>query len=431
MRLESFREGERKMIDTEAVTDVAYELARRDFSHQFGRPEMDFREKRAWHGIRASGTRLWLDTGDIDTTATLWCSEFEALTTNNTLLNMEIQKGLYDDFIHQAAGALRNVAPDIDERQLVLETAFVLNAYHGLKLVELFDAHVSVELHTDLGEDVERSVACGRRYFDICPERFYVKVPLTTAGLLAARRLRQLGVPVNLTLGFSARQNYLAALLAQPRFVNVFMGRLGAFIADNGLGDGRNMGEKATLATQRELRALREAGRTRSLLIGASMREVTQVAALAGLDVYTMPPKVALEYESDPAEHVTAQIENDPPIKLGTGATSVDSIGAVLWEVPETFKESVAELLGQDLDALRPEDVQTHFARTGWGNLFPRWSEQDIQTVATDGKIPVFQTWRERLVRGDIGLDALMNLSAFHGFAADQKVLDDRVRSLI
>ena len=266
------------MIDTEAIADVSYALARRDFSPSFGGPETGFREKRVWQEVRRLGTRLWLDTGDIESASGLWCSELEALTTNNTLLNHEIQKGAYDDFVGEAAEAIRGVEPEIDEQQLVLEVGLVLNARHGLRLVEMFDAHVSVELHTDLGDDVERSVAYGKRYFDICPERFYVKVPLTTAGLLAARKLGQLGIPVNLTLGFSARQNYLAALLAQPRFVNVFMGRLGAFVADNGLGDGRHVGEKATLATQRELSALREAGRTRSLLIGASMREATQVA---------------------------------------------------------------------------------------------------------------------------------------------------------
>jgi transaldolase len=288
------------MIDTEAIAELTYDLARRDFSHPSGRRDVGFREKPIWQKVRALGTRLWLDTGDIDEADALWCCEFEALTTNNTLLNKEIQKGLYDDLVREAAEAIRRTVPQIDERELVLEIAFVLNARHALRLVERFDAHVSVELHTDLGHDVERSVAYGRRYFDICPERFYVKVPLTPAGLLAARKLGQEGVPVNFTLGFSARQNYAIAMLAQPRFVNVFMGRLNAFVADNGLGDGRNIGEKATLATQRMLVELRDARRTRSLLIGASVREGAQVAALAGLDVLTMPPKAAAQYETSP-----------------------------------------------------------------------------------------------------------------------------------
>jgi len=109
------------MIDTEAIADVTFEIARRDFSHRFGRPGTGFQEKPVWQKLRALGTRLWLDTGEIDTAKTLWCSEFEALTTNNTLLNKEIQKGLYDGFISQTADAIRQAASDLDERRLILD----------------------------------------------------------------------------------------------------------------------------------------------------------------------------------------------------------------------------------------------------------------------------------------------------------------------
>ncbi len=415
------------MIDVDAIIDVAHGLARGEFPHHFGRPEREFRESPVWQRVRALGTRLWLDTGDVEAAESLWCSEFEALTTNNTLLNKEIQKGLYDDLIAQATKALREAAPDIESRELIQEIAFVLNARHGLKLVERFDAHVSVELHTDLGDDVNRSVAYGKRFFDICPERFYVKVPLTPAGLLAARKLGQFGIPVNLTLGFSARQNYLAALIAQPRFLNVFMGRLGAFVVDNALGDGCNVGEKVTLATQRQLNVLRQEGRTRSLLIGASMRGESQVAALAGLDVFTMPLKVASQYADDPAEEIASQLQSDPPVELDERG---EAVVPALWEVPEAFTESVEGLLKVELDTLTPEAIQSHLKETGWGDLFPAWSEQDLATMRGDGKIPVFSRWRKRLVSGEIGLDALMNASAFMSFATDQKALDDRISSL-
>lgn len=414
-----------------AVERRMHDLVRHGFSPAFGEGKVDKKPDPEWRKIRDTGTRLWLDTGDMEEAAKLFTADFEALTTNNTLLNKEVQKGLYDDLVGEAAAALREIAPGLDERDLLLEIAFVLNARHGLRLVEHFDSYVSVELHTDLSHDVDTSVAYGRRFYNVCPERFIVKVPLTPAGLLAARRLREEGIPINFTLGFSARQNYLASLFAQPSYVNVFMGRLNGFVADHGLGSGDNIGEKATLATQRALNGLRDAGRPASLLIGASMRKGAQVAALAGLDVFTMPTKVAQEYREHPAAEVTSRVHDDPEVPLEAGVALDDFNGASLWEVTDGFKEAVDGLLETPADKLTPEAITAHFDRTGHGDLFPAWTQAEIKQVARDGKIPVYDTWKDHLREKRIGLDALMNLSALQSFVSDQKALDARVKSLL
>ena len=419
------------MADRNAIAEVVYEISRSDFNHEFGRPQTDIRGQAVWENIRKTGTRLWLDTGDIDVAKDLWCSQFEALTTNNTLLNKEVQKGIYDALIANAASEIQKVVTDINEKQLLLEVSFVLNAYHGLRLVGLFDAHVSVELHTDLGNDVDRSVEYGKRYYEICPEKFYIKVPLTPAGLLVAKKLGELSIPVNFTLGFSARQNYVAALISRPAFVNVFLSRLNAFVADNNLGDGLNVGEKATIATQKELLKLREDKRTSTLLIAASMRNGAQVAALASIDVHTMPPKVAAEYLKNPAETITGQLQEDLRINLASGITCDDFNASTLWQISDTFKACVDELLTKDIDHMKPSDIQAYFGGAGFADFLPKWSKEDIQLVAIDGKIPVYARWKDRLARGEIGLDALMNISAFYSFATDQESLDNRITSLL
>ncbi len=412
------------------VAKVAASLAREGLDRE-SRPPVAAASHPAWKRLREAGTRLWLDTGDLDEAARLWVAEFEALTTNNTLLNAEVQKGIYDGLVRGAAAAIRKADPAIDERALVLEIAFVLNARHGLRLVRAFDARVSVELHTDLAHDVERSVAYGRRFHAIRPDRFIVKVPLTAAGLLAARRLARAGIPVNFTLGFSARQNVAAARIADPAFVNVFMGRLNAFVADNKLGDGRNAGEKATLATQRALRDLRRSGRSGSLLIGASMREGSQVPALAGVDVYTMPPKVAAQYLQHPPERVVPHVEDDPPVSTAPGVRLEDFNAATLWDVPEAFVRATEDAAAGDVDALTPETLQDHYHRAGLGGFLPRWSAEDVAVATKEGKIPAWTTWRSRLASGEIGLDALLNLAALRAFTKDQQALDDRIRGLL
>ncbi len=379
-----------------------------------------------WQMLSNTRTNLWLDTGDIDQACSLWCCQFQALTTNNTLLNREIQKGIYDTLIPNTVEKLRRLLPDITEKELILELSFILNAVHALRLVNKFNANVSVELHTDLANDINRSFDYALRYHRICPERFYIKIPLTPAGLIAARLLENHNVPVNLTLGFSARQAFAAALIANPHFVNVFLGRLNSFIADNSLGDGRNIGEKTTLQAQRNLLALRKTGKTTTHLIGASLRQGSQIATLAGIDIMTMPPQIAADYIANPGPHPISNVMNDPEVNFSVELTAQDLNADSLWKVDDDFKETVTTLLHEDIDRMSGDDMEKFFTDSGFGDFFPNWSKDEIETVTADGKIPVYKKWRKKLASNEIGLDALMNISALRSFATDQKALDRR-----
>jgi transaldolase len=274
-------------------------------------------------------------------------------------------------------------------------------------------------------------VSYGLRYYENAPESFYVKVPLTPAGILAARRLGERGVPVNFTLGFSARQNWLIGALARPAFVNVFLGRLNAFVADRKLGSGKSVGEKAALASQRAVLELRAGLGVATRQIAASLRDGAQVAALAGVDVLTMPPKVAQQFERlNPApSSLSSQVDQDPEVVL---APSVDAeaLGvAALWDVPPDFKKAVRDLRDPDLSGWTASALCGFLAERGFADVLPAWSPADIKTVTADGKIPQYGRWKERLARGEIGLDALMTVSGLCSFATDQQAMDDRIRS--
>ncbi|MGE5420787.1 MAG: transaldolase family protein, partial [Chloroflexota bacterium] len=242
-----------------------------------------------WESLRGTGTELWLDTGDMAEAEANWSSEFSALTTNNTLLNKEIQKGIYDVFISEAKAVVR----DLPHGDRVKEIAFILNARHALRLAQKFRGYVSVELHTDTAHDIKAIFNYGRRYHEICPEQFIVKVPLTAEGLIGARMLKDAGVKVNFTLGFSARQNVLITRLARPDYVNVFLGRIGSYIIDNKLGDGTGAGEMATIASQNWVTGISAENPWQTKQIAASIRNYDQLELLAGIDVFTIPPKVA------------------------------------------------------------------------------------------------------------------------------------------
>lgn len=401
------------------------------FTPRYGQLEGTFGTNALWQALSRLGSRLWLDTGDIDAIDELWTSELSALTTNNTLLNKEVQKGIYDDLIVRAVGMLDGFG-DLDDRRRKLELAFILNAYHGLRLVERFDAMVSVEEHTDLADDLDEAVAYGRRFHAICPERFIVKVPITPTGILAARRLQAEGIPVNQTLGFSARQNVVSAAIARPGFVNVFLGRLNSLAADNALGDGKNVGERATLASQRAIRLLREQLGTETRQIAASIRGGQQIHDLAGVDVFTMPPKAARQFLKlgvGPGElrDGTAQT---PKVAWAEGV----DVGAIrldtLWEVEDRLERCVEKLAGEPLDDYTPDRLVAFFADNDCGDVFVSWTDEQIRVSAEEGKIPKLDHWRDLLAEGGIGLDSLMNLAGLNSFRADQRQMDDRVRSV-
>ncbi|OGV34986.1 MAG: hypothetical protein A2020_10645 [Lentisphaerae bacterium GWF2_45_14] len=62
----------------------------------FNDEDMASKEKLpCWENLRERGTELWLDTGDISQASAIWNGSFSGLTTNNTLINKEVQKGIY------------------------------------------------------------------------------------------------------------------------------------------------------------------------------------------------------------------------------------------------------------------------------------------------------------------------------------------------
>jgi transaldolase len=409
-----------------------YEFIRQDFHPHFWELEGKFPSNDRWRKLSSLGTELWLDTGDLGAIEPLWTQEFCALTTNNTLLNKEVQKGIYDQFISEA-NRLLDTIPELSAQDRKLEIAFMLNARHGLHLVEKYDAYVSVEEHTDLANDVESAVEYARRLHAICPERFIIKIPFTPAGLLATRVLSSEGIPINHTLGFSARQNYLITRIGRPEYVNVFLGRLNAFVIENHLGSGLLVGEKATLASQMAVRTLRKTYDFSCRQIGASLRSAEQIRNLVGLDVLTIPPGVAEDYlRLPPAEE---EIESRLHMQYAPGLRSDISPRSAglpsLWEIDERLIVSINALEMEHLSGFTPDDLVGFFEQQGCRDILIRWTASERQTSRAEGKIPKLENWQEGLSAGRFGLDALMNLAGLESFTADQDEMDAHVAEVL
>ncbi len=374
--------------------------------------------------LQAMGSELWVDTGDLEKARSIWKKELEALTTNNTLANQVVQSGVMDDTIKETVKKIRDVTGDLTEEELITEIGFVINCKIALRLVQAFKVKVSVELHPVMSRDIETTLNYARRYYKVCPQYFTVKIPLTPEGYLAVRKLRLEGMPINYTLGFSARQNYLAARLSNPAYVNVFLGRLNQVVIDNKMGSGEMVGEKVTLATQQCIREIREKfPEITTKLIGASIRNGDQVSFLAGLDVQTIPPAALKEFQDSGRSPDELASHVDDTISPGIDAAHLSGGRFdTLWTVTDEFKEFVDKLVNrQGIESMTGAGLEEACREQ---NLFHPFTKEDLKTITAHGKIPKLDQWPE-----SIALDDLMTQSALQSFAKDQKALDDRIRS--
>jgi transaldolase len=107
-----------------------------------------------------------------------------------------------------------------------------------------------------------------------------VKLPLTLDGLKACRALSADGIPVNVTLCFSANQALLAAK-AGAAFISPFIGRLDDINLDG-------------MELIKEIRQIYDNYLFDTEILAASIRSPNHVklCALAGADVMTAPPAV-------------------------------------------------------------------------------------------------------------------------------------------
>lgn len=378
-----------------------------------------------WSNYLNTGSYLWLDTGDINAARKIWSSDFSALTTNNTLLNNEIQKGAYDKIIP----LIRSKISFLSDSEQVKEIAFCLNVIHGLRLVKIFNAQVSVELHTDLAHDIQGIVETASRLHQCAPNHFIIKVPYTASGLIAARKLKNKGIPVNFTLDFSVRQNAFSSVIAQPKYTNVFLGRLGSYLKTNQLGEGNYIGEKVTLETQHCLRILNRKGLTHTRLIAASIRNSEQLVHLAGTDIFTIPVKVAEDAKNRDIKPEKSHINDIPELDLYDNENIKRLHLKKLWQVRNHEIETILHLTNKLPET--SHELEEYAREHGCRDLFPILTKIEHETLKQDGKIPDHSKWEQKIIAGEIGIDTLLNLAGLYSFETDQQQLDHRIKSVL
>ena len=169
------------------------------------------------------------------------------------------------------------------------------------RICDLVGGPVSAEV---VSQDPKRMIAEGRALREL-HEQVTVKVPFDEAGLEATHALTSEGIPVNMTLVFSANQAMLAAG-AGATYVSCFMGRLDDISVDS------------TAVVAEIVDCFRATGVT-SEIIAASIRHPEHVIAAArlGCEIATVPGKVLKQMLAHPlttagAERFRADWESRP-----------------------------------------------------------------------------------------------------------------------
>ena len=154
------------------------------------------------------------------------------------------------------------------------------------------------ELHLQAwGSDL---LTCGRALADLAPDRIWIKLPITRAGLEAARDLLADGLQVTFTACYEPAQ-VLAAIATGADYIAPYLGRISDLGRD---------GHAELIRMQRAVDAL---GSPLRLLV-ASLRSTDDLARLAaeGLNTFTISAAIAEQlFAVEATEAAALQFELD------------------------------------------------------------------------------------------------------------------------
>lgn len=316
-----------------------------------------------------------------------------------------------------------------DKAKEDLKTFETIGRFHKFAITDKKSGSVEfVSLHeVDLPKRGSKQIG---RYLNAAVPNSFVKVAFTPNhphSLLIARDLENVGIHVNFTATFSARQIVAAVLLANPARTNIFLGRLSQGLSSELLG------EQVVLETQRHVTSLREKYGVKTLNMLASVRRIETMPLTAGCDVYTIPFPVLKEFmNSDIApDSITDQTAADYENQLDIDETVLAKVGADkirrLYTVEPEFIEFLLDLRGSaEFASIDGDGLYKRFDEAGFGDFFYSPSEAEWREIRK-GKLPDL----DAEITKKLPLDTLYTLLAFGDFMNFQDAMDKRIQEPI
>lgn len=226
-------------------------------------------------------TTVVADTGDLDAIARLQPVD---ATTNPSLLLKAAALPRYQDLLHQAVSGATDLNLACD-RFAVSVGKEILGVIPGRISTEV-DARLSFERNATL-QRAQRLISLYEEA-GVSRERVLIKIAATWEGISAARELEQQGIQTNLTLLFSFAQAQACAD-AGVFLISPFVGRIYDWYKKAEARDFTGNDDPGVQSVARIYRYYKSHA-FKTVVMGASFRNVGQIEALAGCDRLTISP---------------------------------------------------------------------------------------------------------------------------------------------
>ena len=247
-------------------------------------------------------TTVVADTGDIEAIARY--KPVDA-TTNPSLLLKVVTQSAYAPLLEESLGWARSQSRS-RERQLV-DAGDHLAVAVGRKILELIPGRISTEVDARLSFDTDASIAKAERLIGLYEEagvrrdRVLIKLATTWEGVRAARELEKRGIQCNMTLLFAFEQA-VASAEAGVFLISPFVGRImDWYVANTGVKQYAPDEDPGVQSVRRIYQYYKTHG-YKTVVMGASFRNVGQIQALAGCDRLTISPELLKELEASSDE---------------------------------------------------------------------------------------------------------------------------------
>ena len=239
------------------------------------------------------------DTGDIDAIKKY---QPQDATTNPSLILSASALPQYAPLIDEAVAYAK--AQSSDKAQQLIDAEDKLAVNIGLEILKIVPGRISTEVDARLSYDTQATVEKARKLIalynaaGISNDRILIKIASTWQGIRAAEILEKEGINCNLTLLFSEAQARACAE-AGVYLISPFVGRiLDWYKANTDKKEYAPAEDPGVISVTKIYNYYKEYG-YKTVVMGASFRNVGEIIELAGCDHLTIAPALLKELQEN------------------------------------------------------------------------------------------------------------------------------------